>query len=81
MPKKKLEQNIAKKQEILMRFGALIPSKREELCAHCRFGRETQGQVCEFFLLPVTSQGNDCPYFKEGERSESPPSDFNVIFH
>ncbi len=40
----------------------LISEKRNDLCYHCR------AKECR--LLPLTTKGNDCPYFEERPQEE-----------
>ena len=53
---------LAMREEIIMKFGIkAVGAATIRLCANCA--------VSNCFLLPLTSTGEDCPYYrvKEGE--------------
>lgn len=51
-------------RRIREKFGnELINRKQQELCQNCRRRRpETIPSRRDCFLLPITSEGEDCPY-------------------
>ena len=56
---------LAEQDRILDKFGyKLINRKRKELCDRCR--RRKPKPIISYhgcFLAPITSEGEDCPYF------------------
>lgn len=55
---------------ILKTFGIeLIEQKRRELCLRCtdRGHGLTEAIYCRGNLLPITTKGEDCPYFRKQE--------------
>lgn len=50
---------------IIDRYGDKLPDKRKELCNNCQY-RYGNTLWCGG-LLPITSKGEDCPYFKKLE--------------
>lgn len=54
-------------QEIVERYGVeRLNEVRRRLCADCRFA--SPPSVCD--LLPITSDGHDCPYWQPKRRGE-----------
>lgn len=53
------------RQDIIERFGAAAIAEAEtRLCRSCRFDNGQTTFLCELnaILLPITSEGEDCPY-------------------
>jgi len=59
--KARLQQKIRERQ---------IEARRQRLCSTCV---SFYFQRCGHGLLPVTSDGSDCPYFQEKKRDNSGP--------
>jgi len=59
-------EKIRLQKEIRDRFGDWqIQARQQSLCQRClSFDYER----CKHGLLPVTSEGSDCPYYQEGNR-------------
>lgn len=51
-------------EKIRNEFSDQVKANQERLCPSC--GSFWTG-YCDHGLLPVTSQGQDCPYYKRGE--------------
>jgi len=47
-------------EKIKGEFADQVKANRERLCQNC----VSYHLHCEFGLLPVTSEGQDCPYFQ-----------------
>ena len=61
-PKGPVSKRVADK--VIEKYGAArIEAGRQRLCANCSRGK---GGCCDEFtyLLPITSDGDDCPYFR-----------------
>jgi len=44
-------------------FKAQVESNQRNICPFCKLSGREKGLICLDSLLPVTSQGEDCPYF------------------
>ncbi len=56
-------------QEIRARFGDWqIEAREQSLCQWCI---SFDYQHCKHNLLPVTSEGNDCPYYHERQQDNT----------
>ncbi len=55
------------KKRIIEKYDDLIKQKTKELCDCCAFkDNSPRGGLCK--LLPLTSEGENCPYFQEMPR-------------
>jgi hypothetical protein len=58
-------------QKIRDRFGDWqIEARRQSLCQRCI---SFDNQHCKYSLLPVTSEGSDCPYHQERQHDNTGP--------
>lgn len=55
------------KDIIREQYPELILENKQRLCYHCKFYQPhgNKDTVCNYALLPVTSQGLPCPYWIE----------------
>jgi len=59
-------------QKIRDRFGDWqIEARRRLLCQRCI---NYCYEYCEHGLLPVTSEGSDCPYYHQGKHDNTGPA-------
>ncbi len=49
---------------IKSRYGELVKKNLAELCPGCATFKHG---ACNYGLLPVTTEGKDCPYYQKGE--------------
>lgn len=57
--------NLNTEAQLLIRSefpATLLTEKYNELCQKCQFRFDYQGVKCK--LLPITTKGQNCPYFK-----------------
>lgn len=55
-----VKDRVIMQQQIKSKFGVkAIRKAKRRLCAKCN--------VVDCFLLPITTEGKDCPYFKQRE--------------
>jgi len=65
MPKKKYVTRFQDQAVIAQQLGpARIQAAKDRLCNKCFF-KEWHESPCR--LLPLDSEGKDCPYFKQGD--------------
>jgi RNase P subunit RPR2 len=58
-----VKDRVVMQQQIKEKFGVKAVAKaKRRLCAKCK--------VIGCFLLPITTDGRDCPYFKQREVEE-----------
>jgi hypothetical protein len=66
---KMITEKLKLQQEIRERFGDWqIEARQQSLCQRCL---SFYYQHCEHSLLPVTSEGSDCPYYHERKRDNT----------
>ena len=55
-------------------YHTRLPQLRRDLCARCRYAGYGEKVECSYNLLPITSKGENCPYFKLPSAGLSGPS-------
>ena len=66
---KMITEKLKLQQKIRERFGDWqIEARQQSLCQRCL---SFYHQHCEHSLLPVTSEGSDCPYYHERKRDNT----------
>jgi hypothetical protein len=75
MEVKMLTEKLSLQRKIRDRFGDWqIEARQQSLCSQCI---SFDYQHCKHDLLPVTSEGSDCPYYHERKPDNTGPKELN----
>lgn len=71
-------EKLSLQQQIRDRLGDRhIEAKQRSLCQRCA---SFYHQHCKHGLLPVTSEGSDCPYYHEGKHDDTRPEGMETFW-